>query len=225
MQPATNLNTIRRMKTGMSELPDQFTEFATFDLRTNVVNRRVSNIMHFVSTIFFVPLFAGVTAAVRPGTPFDPVDLWSASIPGLGALGSLAVVFLLVVGVLYFHGLVHWGAFRVLGGASPTFSTQGITFSVSAPEWVLNKRTTFGVTVLPFFVVSALGAVLLSIVPSSGIAWVYLPVVANGVASARDILTLSWLLVTPKGCLFTHAGEVLTAYAPPGTEPLSPDKN
>lgn len=208
------------MKTGSRELPEGFTEFAVFDLSGNVVNRRVSNIMHFASAIFFVPLFAGVTAAVRPGRPLDPVELWSAGVPGLGALGSLAAAFILVVAVLYGHGLVHWAAFRVLGGALPTFTTRGLSFSVSAPEWVLDKRTILAVTVLPFFVISSLGAVLLAFVPGNGIAWVYLPVVANGIASARDILTLSWLLVTPKGSLFTHAGELLTAYAPPGTDPL-----
>jgi hypothetical protein len=195
-------------------LPQHYREVATSDRRTDPIYRRVSYILHFAAAIFFVPLFAGVTAAVRPGRAFDPVDLWSVSMPGLGLIGSLAVMFFVVVGVVNLHMLLHGAAIRVLARAEPRFVPRRITVSVSAPQWYIPKRRMLLVTVTPFFIISAAGALLLALVTDGLIAWIFVPLVANGIASSGDILTLSWLIVTPAGTLVRAEDDALTAFAP-----------
>ena len=197
------------------ELPDGYGEFAAFDSRTNPLNRRVSYILHFASAIFFVPLFAAVTAAVRPGRPLDPVNLWAVSVPGLGIIGALALMFFAVVLVINLHMLLHAAAIRYIGGALPQITPRRITVSVSAPEWLLPKKAMIMVTVAPFFVISAVGAILLSMAPAGLLAWIFVPVVANGITTAGDVLTLSWIIVTPADALFRYDGSALIAYAPP----------
>ena len=198
------------------DLPDGYEQYATFSIHTNPLNRRVSYILHFASVIFFVPLFAAVTAAVRPGEVLDPIDLWAVSIPRLGVIGAVAVLFFIVAGVMNLHQLIHAGVIRYNAGAVPTITPRRITFGVSTPGFYLPKRRMMLVTVAPFFVLSAIGALLLSLVPASGIAWIFIPLVANGIASSRDILTLSWTIATPAGSLFHDAGTELTVYAERG---------
>lgn len=204
-----------RMAETTRELPEGYREFATFDSRTNPLNRRVSYILHFASAIFFVPLFAAVTAAVRPGRPFDPVNLWAVSVPGLGVIGALALMFFAVVVVINLHMLLHAAAIRYLGGAESKITPNRITVSVSSPDWLLPKKAMVLVTLAPFFVISAVGAILLSMVSAPPIAWIFVPLVANGITTAGDVLTLSWIIVTPADTLFRHEGSALTAYAPP----------
>ena len=204
-----------RMAETTQELPDGYGEFAAFDSRTNPLNRRVSYILHFASAIFFVPLFAAVTAAVRPGRTLDPVNLWAVSVPGLGIIGALALTFFAVVLVINLHMLLHAAAIRYIGGALPQITPRRITVSVSAPEWLLPKKAMIMVTVAPFFVISAVGAILLSMAPAGLLAWIFVPVVANGITTAGDVLTLSWIIVTPADALFRYDGSALIAYAPP----------
>jgi hypothetical protein len=206
------------MAAATTQLPAGYEEFTVFDRRTNALNRRISYILHFAAVIFFVPLFAAVAAAVRPGRPLDPVDLWAVSVPGVGIIGALAILFFAVVAVLYLHELAHAGVLRFIGGAKPEVSTRRLGISVSSPGWYLPKRLMFASAVLPFFSISALGAVVLAVVPSHGIAWVFIPLVANGVASAGDVMTVSWLLASPKRALFRDAGSSLTVFAP-ATQP------
>lgn len=195
-------------------LPSGYNEVATSDPHTDPIYRRVSYILHFAAAIFFVPLFAGVTAAVRPGRVLDPVDLWAVSVPGLGLIGSIALMFFLVVAVLNLHVLLHAAGIRVFAGAVPAVTPQLMTVAVSAPEWYIAKRAMLLVVVAPFFVISAVGALLLAAVSDSRIAWIYVPLVANGITSAGDILVLSWLAVTPAGSFVRHEGSRLTAFAP-----------
>jgi hypothetical protein len=204
-----------RMAETTRELPAGYGEFATFDSRTNPLNRRVSYILHFASAIFFVPLFAALTAAVRPGRPLDPVDLWAVSVPGFGIIGALALMFFAVVVVINLHMLLHAAAIRYLGGAQPQITPRRITVSVSSPDWLVPKKAMILLTVAPFFVISAAGAILLSMVSAPLIAWIFVPLVANGITTAGDVLTLSWIIVTPADALFRYDGSALTAYAPP----------
>jgi hypothetical protein len=196
------------------ELPGDYQEFATFDRKANPLNRRVSYILHFASAIFFVPLFAGVTAAVRPGRPLDPVDLWAVAVPGFGIIGALAIMFVAVVVVINLHMLLHAAAIRFLGGAQPQITPRRVTVSVYSPEWLLQKRAMILVTVAPFFVISAVGAILLSVVSAPLIAWIFVPLVANGIITAGDVLTLSWIIATPADALFRSFESSLIAYVP-----------
>jgi hypothetical protein len=195
-------------------LPSGYTEVATGDRRTDPIYRRVSYILHFAAAIFFVPLFAGVTAAVRPGRVLDPVDLWAVSVPGLGLIGSIAVMFFVVVAVLNLHMLLHAAAMRVFAGAQPVVTPRRMTVAVSAPEWYIPKRAMLLVVLTPFFLISAAGALLLAAASDALIAWIYVPLVANGVTSAGDILVLSWLVVTPAGTFVRHEGDRFAAFAP-----------
>ena len=202
------------MSAATPQLPAGYEEFTVFDRRTHALNRRISYILHFAAVIFFVPLFAAVTAAVRPGHPLDPVDLWAVSIPGLGIVGAVAIMFFAVVAVLYLHEFVHAAALRFVVGAKPKISGRRLGSSVSSPRWYLPKTSMLANAVLPFFSISALGAAVMAVVPPQGIAWIFIPLVANGVASARDVITVSWVLASPKRALFLDEGNALSVYAP-----------
>jgi hypothetical protein len=147
------------------------------------------------------------------------VNLWANTIPGFGTLGLLVILFALVLATLYLKGLLHAAAVAVIGRARPILTPRGVTLQVTSPDWYFPKFTMALVAVAPFFTVSIVGTVLLAVVPSTALAWVYLPIVVNSVATGRDVITLSWLFVTPKGALLVDSGEVLTAYAPPGAKP------
>lgn len=201
------------------ELPAGYEEIGKLDWEESVVNRRVLHILRFAAAIFFVPLFAGATIAVRPTEPFNPVDLWTISIPGFGAFGAYLALLLVVAGTLYLHQLVHAAAARLTGGTAPQLALRGLRLSVSVPLRYLSKAVMIATAVSAFLVISVLGVALISLVPAEAIAWLYLPVVANAIASARDVMKLSWLAVAPRRCLFSHGGDVLKAFAPRGTVP------
>ncbi len=198
---------------GSRSLPEGYAQFAVFDARANPLNRRVSHILHFAAAVFFTPLFAGVLTVVRPGWKLDPVQLWSASIPGLGALGSAAVLFFVVVAALNLRTVVRAGAFRLFAGVRPTFTPLRLGYVARAEGHYLRRNAQALVTATPFFVLSLLGVASLAVVPETAIAWVFLPLVANAVASARDVLLLSWLLATPRGARVTVSRGTLTAFA------------
>ena len=213
-----------RMTRSTRTLPDGYQEYAAFDRKGNPLNRRISYVMHFAAVVFFVPLFAALTAAVRPGRELDPVDLWAARLPGFGFPGTLALLLVVSAAVLYLHPVIHAAVLRLVGHATPVFATSKAVLSVLVPGWYLSKPVMIIVAVAPFFLISIVGTVLLSVVPSAAIAWVYVPLVANAVVTARDVMTLSWVLVTPRKALFTDDGVVLTTYAmartgPPGARP------
>lgn len=206
--------TMPAMEKAARSLPEGYDEIGVLDFHKDKRNIYTSYVLRFAGIIVFMPLFAFVAAAVRPRWDFDPVDFWTLSIPGVPAVGSIALLIVSIVGVLYLHELVHAAVFRLSGADSTRIGFRGVMVFAAAEGWYFPRSWMALNAVAPFFVISIAGTFFMAVVSEAALSWVFLPMVINASASGGDFMTLAWLVLAPKDSLFGDIGDVLRAYGP-----------
>lgn len=156
--------------------------------------------------------FARITRLLRPEVPTSLDTYLGVALPGLPAALSIILTVAVVALVLLLHELIHAGVFYLARGAPPRLGWRGLTIFAAAPEHPVGRSLMVVNALAPFAIISLLGLLLLSVVPASALAWVFIPTVANAAAAGGDFMTLAWLFRLPANVVVLDTGDVMSAW-------------
>lgn len=129
---------------------------------------------------------------------------------------SAAMIALVAVGVIVLHEIVHGLFFWLFTGSRPVFALKIVYAYAGAPDWYLPCRQYMVVGVAPLVVITALGVLLLAVVPQGWLLPVLLFTALNAGGAVGDLGVAAWLLVQPAACLANDEGDRVTLYRPEG---------
>lgn len=195
--------------------PDgRYRPWSMIDLRNDRRTRSAVFVLRLISVVFFVSIFGGIPMVLRAGGDFDPVFLWDFGLERVPALLSFPALAVALFAVAVAHEMLHAAVLHLSGVADVKFEVNGIVPRVYATDWYIRRGTFFFYAFLPFFVLSTVGVVLLLLVETSLVAWVFIPVVANAVLSASDFTVIAWSTSVPPDGLIEITREGSISYAP-----------
>jgi hypothetical protein len=176
--------------------------------------RSVVFILRMIAAVFFVAIFGGISFAFRSSQEFDPIHLWDFALSGMPGLFPFLVMAVAVYLVILAHELVHVALLRLNGARSVSLRIDRIVPRASAPDWYFRRGSALVYAIGPFMILSVVGMILLITVPLDYLAWVFIPIVANGVVSAADFVVIAWLSGVPPDGLVVVTHEGTMAFAP-----------
>jgi len=192
----------------------EHTEISKLDFRDNTQLMLSSYGLRLVGAVIFSLLLFFITQQIYPNQPLSLGSLISIKIEGIPDIVCIALITIVVMGVLWLHELIHATVFFIHTGASPRIGMNGPIIFASAIGY-MNTRNAMVINALaPFVVISTLGVLLMFVVPTSVLAWVFIPTVANAAAAGGDFMAVYWLLSLPDDTQIEDHGDVLIAYDP-----------
>jgi hypothetical protein len=81
-----------------------------------------------------------------------------------------------------------------------------------APGYLNPRGAMIANALAPFAVISLVGAVLIVLLPTAHLSWIFIPTVVNAAAAGGDFLGVAWLGKLPKETRLEDDGERLVAY-------------
>lgn len=190
------------------------TQISTLDFRDNKQLVLISYLLRATGALIFGGLFFLAAGAIHTDTNLTLEALVSIAIDGVPDIVSIGLIVFAVVFVLWLHELVHASVFFIHTGAPPRIGIRGPIIFASA-EGYLNTRNAMIINALsPFIVISALGLLLMSLVPVTALAWIFIPTVVNAAAAGGDFMAVNWLRTLPQRARIEDHGDLLIAYDP-----------
>lgn len=183
------------------------------DFRNNIGLTALSYLLRLISAAIFGLLFFQIAQRLRPDEALSLTALLSIGIDGVPAIASIILVALDVIGVLVLHECIHAAVFAITSGAPPRIGIRGAMIFASAEGYLTSRNAMLVNAVAPFAGISALGLLLLPIVPPAALAWIFIPTVVNAAAAAGDVMAVAWLATLPTTATVEDHGDVLEAYA------------
>lgn len=190
-------------------LPENYTLAWDMNLKTN---RKLNWLLQILALIWFVvmaavltPFYMALRADFQPGLTLD-----EASIPMLWVwfalfLGSYALT-------LTLHELSHGLYFWYYSGARPKFGVSWGYAYAGAPEWYFPKRKYMVIALAPLFLLTTIGTLLFTFVPTSWLGWLYLNILLNAGGAIGDLAVVVRLLREPESTLVNDVGDGISAY-------------
>lgn len=187
------------------------TEISKLDFRDNKQLMLISYALRLIGAVAFSTVFYFIVQQLYPTQSISLESLITIKLEGGPDIISILLIVIAVVGVLWFHEMIHATVFFIHTGAPPHIGIRGPIIFASAVGY-LNTRNVMIVNALaPFVVISMLGMLLLAVVPQGLLAWLFIPTVANSAAAGGDFMAVYWLLSLPKGSQIEDHGDVLIA--------------
>jgi hypothetical protein len=162
--------------------------------------------------VVFAALFVAIARAAHPDLPLTVDSFIGIAIEGAAVWVSILLVILAVAGVLYLHELIHAAVFFASCGAPPQIGAKGWLIFAAAPGYLNRRGAMIANALAPFAVISLVGAVLIVLLPTAYLSWVFIPTVVNAAAAGGDFLGVAWLGKLPKDSRLEDDGERLVAY-------------
>lgn len=138
-------------------------------------------------------------------------SLVNIEIDHLPGIVSIILLIIDVVFVLYLHELIHAGIYFLTKNKKPEIGIRGLVIYAAAPEEVISRNEIIVNALAPFLLISILGAVLLSIVPQTTLAWIFIPTLVNAAASAGDFMLISFVLKQKRNARYNDIGDIIYA--------------
>lgn len=188
-------------------------ELSRLDFRNNTRLTILSYLLRLISAVILGVLFFLIVQRLRPDETLTLTALISIGIDGVPAIASIILVVATVIGVLVLHECVHAAVFAITSGAPPRIGIRGAIIFASAEGYLSSRNAMLVNAIAPFAVISALGLLLLPIVPSAALAWIFIPTVVNAAVAAGDVMVVAWLATLPTTAMIEDYGDVLEAYS------------
>ncbi|MBX0329681.1 DUF3267 domain-containing protein [Oscillochloris sp. ZM17-4] len=186
---------------------------SSLDFRNNTWLTILSYLLRLIGAVVFGGLFFQIVQRLRPDEALTLMALVSIGIDGVPAIASIILVVLDVIGVLVLHECIHAAVFAITSGAPPRIGIRGAMIFASAEGYLTSRNAMLVNAIAPFAVISALGLLLLPVVPSAALAWIFIPTVVNAAAAAGDAMAVAWLATLPTTATIEDHGDVLVAYS------------
>lgn len=186
-------------------------QLSRLDFRNSIQLTALSYLLRLIGAVIFGVLFFQIAQRLRPDETLTLTALISIGIDGVPAIASIILVVLDVIGVLWLHECIHAAVFAITSGAPPRIGIRGAMIFASAEGYLMGRNAMLVNAIAPFIVISALGLLLLPLVPSAALAWIFIPTVVNAAAAAGDFMAVAWLATLPASATIEDHGDVLEA--------------
>lgn len=187
----------------------EYTEISKLDFRDNIQLMLLSYGLRIVGAVLFSILFFIIVQQNYPNRALALESLITIKLMNVPDIVSIVLIVIAIVGVLWLHELIHATVFFIRTGAPPRIGMNGPIIFASAIGY-MNTRNAMMINALaPFIVISILGVLLMFVVPTSVLAWIFIPTVAN--AAGGDFMAVYWLLSLPADTQIEDHGDVLIA--------------
>lgn len=192
----------------------EYTEFSKLDFRDNTQLMLLSYGLRIIGDVLFSILFFIIVQQIYTNDAIALESLITIKLINVPDIVSIVLIVIAIVSVLWLHELIHATVFFIHIGAPPHIGMNGPIIFSSAIGY-MNTRNAMVINVLaPFIVISILGVLLMFIVPTSVLAWIFIPTVANPAAAGGDFMAVYWLLSLSDDTQIEDHGDVLIAYDP-----------
>ena len=190
---------------------ENLTEIAALDFQQKS-NLRAGYALRAAGVVVFAALFAVIARAAHPDLRLTVDTFIGIAVEGAAVWVSILLIVLAVVGVLYLHELIHAAVFFASCGAPPQIGAKGWLIFAAAPGYLNRRGAMIANALAPFAVISLVGVVLIVLLPTAHLSWVFIPTVVNAAAAGGDFLGVAWLWKLPEKSRLEDDGERLVAY-------------
>ena len=190
-------------------LPQGYEEAGRLDLSKNKLMTVALNVIALPATIGFALLFLRLASLMRA----EAVPGWGELTLADGrALRFIVEMILLSVVTVVAHELLHAVGFRIFTGERAGFGFKGLYAYAAAPDWYLPRDEHLATLLLPFVVITAVGVLLLAVVPASLLTEAILVLVLNAAGAVGDLVALVWLLTKPRSAYVNDYGDGMAVF-------------
>ena len=200
--------------TGEDATFEGYEEISKIDFAENKGQLSLSYALRGAGLVAFSALFFALAGLVHPGRANLWQDLINIELPGIPAFVSILLILLAVILVLTLHELIHASLFYLDQRVPPQIGIRGPVIFAAAPGFLSGRRVMVLNALAPFTVISLLGLLLITVLPPTVLAWVFIPTVINAAASGGDFLLIHWMRKQPAEARYEDTGDALTAYKP-----------
>jgi hypothetical protein len=114
---------------------------------------------------------------------------------------------------LVLHELIHAFFFWRFTKHWANFGFRGVYAFAAAPNWYIPRNQHLIITLAPLVVISAVGILLMLVVPLPLLPWLVLALVVNAAGAVGDLVTAVWLLRHPEQAYVNDYGDGMTIFA------------
>jgi hypothetical protein len=191
---------------------DSLQKIDSLDFRHNTRQLLLSYLLRVIGVVVFGWLFLIITKGITGNDTIGLKSLVDISIQSFPAIGSILLIALDVICVLYLHELVHAAVVFVTHRQKPHIGMRGFVIFAAAPDKVLTKTQFIVNAMAPFTVISLIGILFIFYIPLYTLSWVFIPTVVNAAAAGGDFMAVIWALKQPKNTKFIDYGDITNAY-------------
>lgn len=188
-------------------LPPSYQHKDTLDLSTNKRLALVLNVsgllLFLLSAVFFIQVALFLRQDEEMSFAFDS---------GLSLLLALLACLLVLLLTVVVHEAVHGLIFWLLTKANPTFGLKGFYAYAAVPDWYLPRSPFFAAALAPLVLVTAVGLLLLPVVPQTILPFLLLWLIFNTAGSVGDIAVVIWLWRQPHTTYVNDFGDGIAIY-------------
>lgn len=193
---------------------NDYTAISKLDFRDNNQLMLLSYGIRIVGAVLFSVLFFIIVQQIYPNRALTLESLITLKIENVPDIVSIFLIAFAVVGVLWLHELIHATVFLIHTGAPPRIGMNGPIIFASAIGYMNTRNAMILNALAPFIVISVLGVLLMFVVPTSMLAWIFIPTVTNAAAAGGDFMAVYWLLSLPDDTEIEDHGDILIANQP-----------
>lgn len=186
--------------------------YSALDFRNNKGQLGISYALRFLSAPVFGFLFMLYIVQTGNGAEMSLKDYLSIGIEGVPDYISILLLVVDLVFVLYIHELTHALVLLLTHKHPPKIGMNGLVIYAASPDALLTKGQFIAAALAPFILISALGLMLMSLIPLQHISWVFIPVTVNAAAAGGDFMAVIWSLRHKEGLLYNDLGDITNAY-------------
>jgi hypothetical protein len=125
-------------------------------------------------------------------------------------------LFLGVVGIsalsVILHELIHGAFFWHYTSEKARFGFKGLYAYAAAPEWFIPRQKHIIITLAPLIGITTTGLLLLLIVPTEVLPFLFFSVIVNLAGSIGDVVIVGWLLTKPQTAYVNDYGDGVSVY-------------
>ena len=191
---------------------DYLKQIDSLDFRHNTRQLLLSYLLRVFGVVVFGWLFFIITKGITGNDTLVLNSLVDISIQSFPAIGSILLISLDVICVLYLHELVHAAVVFVTHRQKPHIGIRGFVIFAAAPDKILTKTQFILNAMAPFTVISLIGILFIFYLPLYTLSWVFIPTVVNAAAAGGDFMAVIWALKQPKNAKFIDYGDITNAY-------------
>jgi hypothetical protein len=201
------------MENDINQSENGLKKIDVIDFKNNKKQLISSYIYRGIGIVVFGAIFFLITILIHPNLSITLESFIGLSIPKISSIISIILIILDVIFVLYLHELIHALVFFISNGQKPKIGIRGFIIFAAAPEKLVKHNAMIINALSPFITISVIGIILISVLPTGVIPWIFIPTVINAAASGGDFMITAWIIKHKSNTVYQDDGDIITAYS------------